>query len=125
MLPPNPIRPLSVSYVHQGQQQGIGKQQWVPTPLPCGWTKDHGLKTFNQLAKEVYKNRKQHGEEFDKAFKISCEKEKMSSTNTTPKRKRNYFDTYNDLNEGEPIIKEEELSGSDGEKWAARNVFMV
>jgi hypothetical protein len=55
--------------------------------LPCGWTKDD-LETFNQLAKEVYVNCKQHGEEFDEAFKKSREQEMMVSTNTTRKRKR-------------------------------------
>jgi hypothetical protein len=55
--------------------------------MPSGWNKN-GLETFNELAREVYKDRKKHGVEFDKAFKISCEKEKMSSTNTTRKRRK-------------------------------------
>jgi hypothetical protein len=77
--------------------------------LSCGWSKD-GLQTFNQLAKEVYnKNRKEHGEEFDKAFKKSI-KQEMASTNKTGKRKRNCVDTYNDLNEGGLIMKDEENS---------------
>ena len=89
--------------------------------LPCGWLKD-GLQTFNQLAKEVYFSRKAHGEEFDKAFKKTIEEE-MASTNKTGKRKRNCIDTYNDLNEGELIIKEEEHS--DEEHWVSRNVFFI
>jgi hypothetical protein len=89
--------------------------------LPCGWSKE-GLQTFNKLAKEVYINRKENGEEFDKAFKKSMEQE-MASTNKTGKRKRNYIDTYNDLNEGELIIKDEECS--DEEQWVTSNVFTV
>ena len=95
--------------------------------LPSGWNRN-GLETFNKLAKEVLQDRKKHGVEFDKAFKISCEKEKMSSTNTTRKRKRNYIDTYSDLHGGEAIENEEEHSESDGDdagKWAAKNVFVV
>jgi hypothetical protein len=92
--------------------------------LSCGWSKD-GLQTFNQLAKEVYKNRKEHGEEFDKAFKKSIEQE-MASTNKTGKRKRNCVDTYNDLNEGELIMKDEENSeDEEQEEWVAKNVFIV
>ena len=92
--------------------------------MSCGWSKD-GLQTFNQLAKEVYKNRKEHGEEFDKAFKKSIEQE-MASTNKTGKRKRNCVDTYNDLNEGELIMKDEENSeDEEQEEWVAKNVFIV
>jgi predicted AAA+ superfamily ATPase len=92
--------------------------------LSCGWSKD-GLQTFNQLAKEVYKNRKEHGEEFDKAFKKSIEQE-MASTNKTGKRKRNCVDTYNDLNEGGLIMKDEENSeDEEQEEWVAKNVFIV
>jgi hypothetical protein len=36
--------------------------------LPCGWSQD-GLHTFNELAKEISKDPKEHGEEFKKAFK--------------------------------------------------------
>ena len=92
--------------------------------MSCGWSKD-GLQTFNQLAKEVYKNRKEHGEEFDKAFKKSIEQE-MASTNKTGKRKRNCVDTYNDLNKGGLIMKDEENSEDDEqEEWVAKNVFLV
>jgi hypothetical protein len=92
--------------------------------LSCGWSKD-GLQTFNQLAKEVYKNRKEHGEEFDKAFKKSI-KQEMASTNKTGKRKRNCVNTYNDLNEGELIMKDEENSeDEEQEEWVAKNVFVV
>ena len=89
--------------------------------LPCGWSKD-GFQTFNQLAKEFYISHKEHGEEFDKAFKKSIEEE-MASTNKTDKRKRNCIDTYNDLNEGELIIKEEE--DSEEEHWVSKHVFLV
>ena len=89
--------------------------------LPCGWSKD-GCQTFNQLAKEVYVSRREHGEEFDNAFKEAIEEE-MASTNKTGKRKRNIMDTYNDLNEGELIIKEEE--DSEEERWVSKHVFLV
>jgi predicted AAA+ superfamily ATPase len=93
--------------------------------LSCGWSKD-GLQTFNQLAKEVYKNRKEHGEEFDKAFKKESIKQEMASTNKTGKRKRNCVDTYNDLNEGGLIMKDEENSeDEEQEEWVAKNVFIV
>lgn len=93
--------------------------------MPCGWSKD-GLQTFNQLAKEVNKNRQEHGEEFDKAFKKTIEEE-MASTNKTGKRKRNCIDTYNDLNEGALVKNDEESSGVevDQEDWVSKNVFLV
>jgi hypothetical protein len=93
--------------------------------LPCGWSKDD-LQTFNQLAKEVNKNRQEHGEEFDKAFKKTIEEE-MASTNKTGKRKRNCIDTYNDLNEGALVKNDEESSGVevDQEDWVSKNVFLV
>jgi hypothetical protein len=93
--------------------------------LPCGWSKD-GLQTFNQLAKEVNKNRQEHGEEFDKAFKKTI-KEEMASTNKTGKRKRNCIDTYNDLNEGAAVKNDEEGSGVEEEEedWVSKNVFLV
>jgi hypothetical protein len=93
--------------------------------LPCGWSKD-GLQTFNQLAKEVNKNRQEHGEEFDKAYKKTIEEE-MASTNKTGKRKRNCIDTYNDLNEGALVKNDEESSGVevDQEDWVSKNVFLV
>ena len=47
----------------------------------------------------------------------------MASTNKTGKRMRNCIDTYNDLNEGELIIKDEE--NSDEEHWVTNNVFTV
>ena len=47
----------------------------------------------------------------------------MASTNKTGKRKRNNIDTYNDLNEGELIIKEEE--DSEKERWVSKHVFLV
>ena len=94
--------------------------------MSCGWSKD-GLQTFNQLAKEVYKNRKEHGEEFDKALKKSI-KQEMASSNKTGKRKRNCIDTYNDLNEAELIMnKDEENSGDEEQEegWVSKNVFIV
>jgi hypothetical protein len=80
------------------------------------------------LAKEVYKNHNEHGEEFDKAFHESIQEE-MASTNTARKRKRNCIETYNDLNEAEMIMNKdnEEDSGDEEQEqgWASKNVFMV
>jgi hypothetical protein len=94
--------------------------------MPCGWSKD-GLQTFNALAKEVHIDRKEHGEEFDKAFKKSIEQEMASTNNKTGKRKRNCIDTYNDLNEGELMTsKDEDNSDEEQEgKWVRENVFVV
>ena len=92
--------------------------------LPCGWSRD-GLQTFNTLAKEVHNNRKELGEDFDKAFKKYIEQE-MASTNKTGKRKRNCIDTYNDLNEGELMInKDDDNSDEEQEEWVTKNVFVV
>jgi hypothetical protein len=95
--------------------------------LPCGWSKD-GLRTFNQLAKEIYKNRNKHGEEFDKAFKRSIEEE-MTSTHKAGKRKRNCIETYNDLNQAELIINKNDEINSDEEQeeqgWVSENMFVV
>ena len=80
------------------------------------------------MAKEVYKNRNEYGEEFDKAFHESIQEE-MASTNTAGKRKRNCIETYNDLNEAEMIMNkdDEEDSGDEEQEqgWASKNVFMV
>ena len=92
--------------------------------MPCGWSR-HGLQTFNTLAKEVHNNRKELGEDFDKAFKKSIEQE-MASTNKTGKWKRNCIDTYNDLNEGELMInKDDDNSDEEQEEWVTKNVFVV
>jgi hypothetical protein len=42
--------------------------------LPCGWSED-GLQTFNKIARELIINLKEHGDEFDKAFKTRIEQE--------------------------------------------------
>ena len=89
--------------------------------------KADGLQAFNQLAKEVYKNRQEHGEDFDKAFKNTME-EDMASTNKAGKRKRNGIDTYNDLNASALIMKDAE-TGAGGEEeeeeWVSKHVFTV
>jgi hypothetical protein len=95
--------------------------------LPCGWSKDHGLQLFNQLAKEVHKNRNEHGEEFDEAFKKSI-KEEMASTNRAEKRKRNCIETYNDLNQAELIMNKDDEINSDEEQeqgWVSENMFVI
>jgi hypothetical protein len=92
--------------------------------LPCGWSKE-GLQTFNQLAKEVSIDRKEHGEEFDNAFKTNIEQEMASSANNnTGKRKRHCIDTYNDLNEGD-MKGVENSDDEEEEQWVAKNLFMV
>ena len=93
--------------------------------LPCGWSQD-GLHTFNELAKEISKDRKEHGEEFEKAFKKWIEQQiEISATNKNGKRKRNCIDTYNDLNEGQFIIKNEEDHDNKKDDWVTKNMFQV
>ena len=91
--------------------------------MSSGWN-NIGLETFNKLAKEVLKDRKKHGVNFDKAFTI-WEEAKKCSTQTTRKRRRNIVDTCSDLNGGEAIKNEEEDSDSDTENWAAANVYII
>jgi hypothetical protein len=80
------------------------------------------------LAKEVYNNRNEHGEEFDRAFKKSI-KEEIASTIKAGERKRNCIETYNDLNEVELIMNkdDEENSGDEEQEegWMSKNVFIV
>ena len=95
--------------------------------LPCGWSKD-GLQTFNQLAREVSINYKEHGEEFDNAFKTNIKQEMANSAiNKTGKRKRHCIDTYNNLNEGDLLIMKgvENSDNKDEEQWVVKNLFMV
>ena len=60
----------------------------------------------------------------DVSFSIS-EIEKMSRTQTTRKRKRNFIDTYRDLKEGEASEYEVEDSDSVADNWAAANLYIV
>jgi len=78
------------------------------------------------LAKEVHNNRKELGEDFDKAFKKST-KQEMASTNKPGKWKRNCIDTYNDLNEGELMINKDKDNSDEEqeEEWVTKNVFVV
>jgi hypothetical protein len=94
--------------------------------LPCGWSED-GLRTFNALAKEISNDRKENGDEFEKAFKIDMEQEMQSNaTNKNGKRKRCCIDTYNDLNESVLIVKNEEDSDDDNkDEWVTKNEFQV
>ena len=60
------------------------------------------------------------------AFKTSIEEEMaISEINKTGKRKRDCFDTYNDLNEGQLLIKDEEDSEEESAQWVRKNSFMV
>jgi hypothetical protein len=106
--------------------QFFGYNDRTSQHLLCGWSSD-GLQVFNQLAKEVCKNRQEHGEDFDKAFKNTME-EDMASTNKAGKRKRNGIDTYNDLNASALIMKDAE-TGAGGEEeeeeWVSKHVFTV
>jgi acetyl-CoA carboxylase carboxyltransferase component len=93
--------------------------------LPCGWSKD-GLQTFNQLAREIRNDRKEHGDEFEQEFKTSIKQEMESrETNKHGKRKRNCIDTYNDLNETQIIMKDENDSDDDPDEWVRKNSFQV
>jgi hypothetical protein len=40
--------------------------------LPCEWSQD-GLCTFNALAREISKDRKEHGDKFKKALKMTIQ----------------------------------------------------
>jgi hypothetical protein len=86
-----------------------------------------GLAMDSKSSKEVCKNRQEHGEDFDKAFKNTME-EDMASTNKAGKRKRNGIDTYNDLNASALIMKDAE-TGAGGEEeeeeWVSKHVFTV
>lgn len=48
-----------------------------------------------------------------------------SATSKNCKRKRNCIDTYNDLNEGQLIMKNEEDSDDEQDQWVKKNMFMV
>jgi hypothetical protein len=52
--------------------------QRVNNVLPCGWSQD-GLYTFNALAREISKDRKEHGDEFEKAFKMTIQQQTLNS----------------------------------------------
>jgi hypothetical protein len=72
-------------------------------------------KKFTLTARRMVRNSTRHSR---KAWS-----KKWPAPKKTGKRKRNYIDTYNDLNEGELIIKDEECS--DEEQWVTNNVFTV
>jgi hypothetical protein len=60
------------------------------------------------------------------AFKKSIEEEMaISDINKNGKRKRDCIDTYNDLNEGQLLIKDEEDSEEESAQWVRKNSFMV
>jgi len=94
--------------------------------LPCGWSQD-GLSTFNALAREISKDRKDHGNEFDKAFKITVQEQALNSaSNKNGKRKHNCIDTYNDLNDnGFNVDNEEESDNDSNNKWVTKNEFYI
>ena len=93
--------------------------------LPCGWSQE-GLITFNKLAKEISQDRIENDESFNEAFKTSMENEMaISAINKNGKRKRDCIDTYNDLNEGQLIRRDEEDSDEEDDPWVRKNSFMV
>ena len=49
----------------------------------------------------------------------------FSELNKNGKRKRDCIDTYNDLNEGQLIIKDEDDSDKESGQWVRKNSFMV
>jgi hypothetical protein len=46
--------------------------------LPCGWSQNR-LCTFDALAREISKDRKEHGDEFKKAFKMTVQQQALNS----------------------------------------------
>ena len=83
-----------------------------------------GLQTFNQLAKEVYKNCNEHGEEFDKAFKKALRK-KWQHQQSWKEKERLYWNLQWFKWSG---TDDEENSGDEEqeEEWAvSKNVFVV
>ena len=93
--------------------------------MPCGWSQE-GLITFNKLAKEISQDRIENDESFNEAFKKSTENEMaISALNKNGKRKRECIDTYNDLNEGQLIRRDEEDSDEEDDPWVRKNSFMV
>ena len=49
----------------------------------------------------------------------------ISALNKNGKRKRECIDTYNDLNEGQLIRRDEEDSDEEDDPWVRKNSFMV
>jgi hypothetical protein len=93
--------------------------------MPCGWSQE-GLLTFNKLAKEISQDRIENDASFNEAFKTNMENEMANSAqNKNGKRKRDCIDTYNDLNEGMLISKDEEDSEEEDDPWVRKNLFMV
>ena len=94
--------------------------------LPCGWSQD-GLCTFNALAREISKDRKDHGDEFNKAFKMTVQEQALNSaSNKNGKQKHNCIDTYNDLNDnGFNVNNEEESDNNSNNKWVTKNEFYI
>ena len=65
------------------------------------------MQTFNRLAREVDSDRKAHGSSFEKAFKRMIDEE-MANSKKSEKRKREYVDTYNDLQAAEMADSEDD-----------------
>ena len=65
------------------------------------------MKTFNRLAREVDRDRKEHGTSFEKAFKKKIDEE-VANSKRSEKRKREYADTYNDLQAAEMADSEDD-----------------
>ena len=88
----------------------------------CGWSQE-GLETFNELAQEIAKDRKEHGEEFDEDFKTSIQMQLESKTSSNIGKRKNGIQTYNDLN-GEEFILNNNGSCNE-EQWVKKNSFQV
>ena len=82
---------------------------------------------FILLAREISKDRKEHGDEFKKAFKMTIQQQTLNSAfNKNGKQKRNCIDTYNDLNEnGFNVNNEEESDNDSNNKWVTKNDFYI
>jgi hypothetical protein len=81
----------------------------------------------NALAREISKDHKEHGDEFEKAFKMTVQQQGLNSaSNKNGKQKRNCIDTYNDLiDNGFNVNNEEESDNNSNNKWVPKNEFYI
>jgi hypothetical protein len=104
---------------------------WLAVNLPTMSCHVDGLKMgftpLIALAKEISKDRKDHVDEFKKAFKMTIQQQALNSaSNKNWKQKRNCIDTYNDLNDNNFIVKNEGESDNDSNnEWVTKNEFYI
>ena len=62
-----------------------------------GWS-DNGVKLFNKIVRRIHKDRRDHGTEFDQAFKeMMLKNEDEGIDKNKKKRKRDMVNAYHDL----------------------------